>query len=67
MVKYTAEQTLTSNNPPEIAGDPRVGHRHFFKERALANAKARFFLCICLLLIPIVEGSPAISGGIIGC
>ena len=22
MVKYTAEQTLTSNNPPEIAGDP---------------------------------------------
>ena len=22
MVKYTAEHTLTSNNPPEIAGDP---------------------------------------------
>ena len=24
MVKYTAEQTLTSNNPPEIAGEPFV-------------------------------------------
>ena len=22
MVKYTAEQTLTSNNPPEMADDP---------------------------------------------
>ena len=25
MVKYTAEQTLTSNNPPEIAGEPYIG------------------------------------------
>ena len=24
MVKYTAEQTLTSNNPPEIAGEPII-------------------------------------------
>ena len=24
MVKYTAEHTLTSNNPPEIAGDPHL-------------------------------------------
>ena len=38
----------------------RVGHRHFFQERALANAKARFFLYICQLLIPIVEAVPMV-------
>ena len=33
MVKYTAEQTLTSNNPPEIAGDP------FFASIATSTAR----------------------------
>ena len=44
----------------------RVGHRHFFKERALANAKARFFLYICLLLIPLVEAVPMVLQMFVG-
>ena len=30
MVKYTAEQTLTSNTPLEIAGDLKNGVSYFF-------------------------------------
>ena len=30
MVKYTAEQTLTSNPPPEIAGEPKKWSATFF-------------------------------------
>ena len=48
MVKYTAEQTLTSNNPPpEIAGDPSflTQIHHPFVHSAEIRSLAVLFFC----------------------